>query len=111
MLDVASVVPLARWVKWKKHDIMNTHSEKDTWIDGMAAKFVCTRCLSHRTNSVRLNFINELVAHVIITKDTVSESMIRNKGNKLRRICLKLTLRITRNFFRMLMICVRSVHG
>ena len=91
MLDLVTVFRLARLVKRHRIDIINTHSGKDTWLGGMAAKrggakFIRTRHLSHPINPSRLNFINELADHVITTGDTVRDNMIRDNRIRPERI-------------------------
>jgi glycosyltransferase involved in cell wall biosynthesis len=67
----------------KKHsiDIVNTHSGKDTWVGGLAAKFsgakfIRTRHLSNRIRSSRTNFINELADYIFTTGESVRTDMI-----------------------------------
>lgn len=69
----------------RKHDfdIINTHSGKDTWTGGLAAKlagikFIRTRHLSNKINPSRLNFINELADYIITTGESVRDNMIEN---------------------------------
>ena len=63
--DLGTLFALKKLVKKYQIDIINTHSGKDTWVGGLAAKlsgikFIRTRHLSNRINPSRLNFINEL---------------------------------------------------
>jgi glycosyltransferase involved in cell wall biosynthesis len=83
MLDFITLFRLVRLVKKHQIDIINTHSGKDTWLGGVAAKlgrakFIRTRHLSHPINSSRLNFINEWADHIITTGDTVRNNMIQD---------------------------------
>ncbi|MBT7556617.1 glycosyltransferase [Candidatus Woesearchaeota archaeon] len=68
----------------KKHsiDIVNTHSGKDTWVGGLAAKFsgakfIRTRHLSNRIRSSRTNFINELADYIFTTGESIRSDMIK----------------------------------
>jgi len=82
IVDIKTVLMLYRIIKNKKIDIVNTHSGKDTWTGGAAAKlagakFIRTRHLSNKINSSRLNFINELADFIITTGEYVKNSMIK----------------------------------
>jgi glycosyltransferase involved in cell wall biosynthesis len=62
-------------------DIINTHSGKDTWVGGIAAKlasskFIRTRHLSNPIRSSRTNFINELADYIFTTGESVRTDMI-----------------------------------
>ena len=64
-------------------NIVNTHSGKDTWVGGIAAKltgvkFIRTRHLSNKINTSRANFINELADFIFTTGEVVKADMIRN---------------------------------
>jgi len=63
-------------------DIVNTHSGKDTWVGGLAAKlagakFIRTRHLSNPISSSRTNFINELADYIFTTGESVRDDMIK----------------------------------
>ncbi len=82
IVDIKTILTLYGIIKNKKIDIVNTHSGKDTWTGGIAAKlagakFIRTRHLSNRINSSRLNFINELADLIITTGEYVKNSMIK----------------------------------
>jgi len=82
-LDFNSLFKLIKIIKQNHIDIVNTHSGKDTWVGGFAAKlagakFIRTRHLSNPINSSRLNFINEIADFVITTGEGVKEDMIKN---------------------------------
>lgn len=73
---------LKRIVKQNQIDIVNTHSGKDTWVGGFAAKlagvkFIRTRHLSNRIKTTRLNFINELADYIVTTGSSIRDDMIK----------------------------------
>lgn len=81
--DLSTLFSLVRIIKREHIDIVNTHSGKDTWVGGLAAKlggarFVRTRHLSNPIRASRLNFINGLADYVLTTGESVREDMIRN---------------------------------
>jgi glycosyltransferase involved in cell wall biosynthesis len=85
--DLKTLFALARIIKKHHIDIVNTHSGKDTWVGGLAArlagaKFVRTRHLSNPIRSSRTNFINELAHFIFTTGESVREDMINN--NRIR---------------------------
>jgi len=90
-LDILTFFKLIRIIKKEKIDIVNTHSGKDTWVGGLAAKiarvkFIRTRHLSNPINSSRFNFINELADFIITTGESVRQNMINNNRIKPNRI-------------------------
>lgn len=79
--DLKTLWGLVRFIREQRVDIVNTHSGKDTWVGGFAAKlagakFIRTRHLSNSINPSRLNFINELADFVITTGESVRAQMI-----------------------------------
>ena len=81
--DIDSIFKLIKIIKKYKIDIVNTHSGKDTWVGGIAAKmtgakFIRTRHLSNPINPSRFNFINEMADFIITTGEGVKEAMIKN---------------------------------
>ena len=81
--DLRTLSGLVRLIRRKRIDIVNTHSGKDTWVGGLAAKlagakFIRTRHLSNPINPSRLNFINSLADFIITTGESVREDMIKN---------------------------------
>jgi glycosyltransferase involved in cell wall biosynthesis len=81
-VDFKTMFALIKIVKEYKIDIINTHSGKDTWVGGLAAKFsgakfIRTRHLSNKIRSSRLNFINELADFIFTTGEGVKEDMIK----------------------------------
>ncbi|WP_428028629.1 glycosyltransferase [Arcobacter sp.] len=81
-VDFKTMFALIKIVKEYKIDIINTHSGKDTWVGGLAAKFsgakfIRTRHLSNKIRSSRLNFINELADYVFTTGESVKADMIK----------------------------------
>jgi len=82
-VDLKTIFLLIRIIKAEGINIVNTHSGKDTWVGGIAAKlagvkFIRTRHLSHKINKSRLNFINELADFVFTTGESVRQDMIKN---------------------------------
>lgn len=81
--DIKTIFALKNIVRKENIDIINTHSGKDTWVGGLAAKlagvkFIRTRHLSNPINPSRLNFINELADFIFTTGESVKEAMIKN---------------------------------
>lgn len=79
--DIKTIFKLVKFIKTNKIDILNSHSGKDTWVGGLAAKlagikFIRTRHLSNKINPSRLNFINSLADFIITTGESVKEAMI-----------------------------------
>ena len=92
--DFGTVFSLVKIIRKCNINLLNSHSGKDTWVGGMAAKiagikFIRTRHLSNQINDSRLNFINELADFIITTGETVRQQMITNN-----RICPKKILSI-----------------
>jgi glycosyltransferase involved in cell wall biosynthesis len=90
-LDFKTIFGLMKIIKKYDIDIVNTHSGKDTWVGGIAAKlsgvkFIRTRHLSNPINPSRLNFINELADFIITTGESVKEDMIRKNRIKPEKI-------------------------
>jgi len=82
-LDFNSLFKLIKIIKENNINIVNTHSGKDTWVGGFAAKiagakFIRTRHLSNPINPSKLNFINEIADFIITTGESVKEDMIKN---------------------------------
>lgn len=81
-VDFKTMFALVKIVKDNDIDFINTHSGKDTWVGGIAAKisgakFIRTRHLSNRIRSSRLNFINEIADYVFTTGESVRADMIK----------------------------------
>lgn len=80
-IDFKTLFSLKKIIKKHHIDIVNTHSGKDTWVGGLAAKlsgakFIRTRHLSNKINPSRTNFINELADYVFTTGEGVRADMI-----------------------------------
>lgn len=80
--DFKTLFALISIIKKHQIDIVNTHSGKDTWVGGLAAKlagakFIRTRHLSIPINTSRLNFINELADYIFTTGESIKENMIK----------------------------------
>lgn len=89
--DLQTLIALTKVIKKNAIDIVNTHSGKDTWVGGLAAKFtgvkfIRTRHLSNRISSLRSNFINELADFVFTTGESIRQDMIKFNRIKPERI-------------------------
>jgi len=92
--DFKTLFGLNKIIKAYSIDILNTHSGKDTWVGGLAAKlagikFIRTRHLSNLISPARTNFINELADYIITTGESVRADMIkynRIQSNKIQSI-------------------------
>ncbi|NOX15264.1 MAG: glycosyltransferase family 4 protein [Epsilonproteobacteria bacterium] len=89
--DFSTMFSLKKIIEENNIDIVNTHSGKDTWVGGFAAKlakvkFIRTRHLSNMINPSRLNFINELADFIFTTGESVKENMIKYNRIKPERI-------------------------
>ena len=89
--DFKTFFSLKNIIKKENIDIVNTHSGKDTWVGGLAAKtskikFIRTSHLSNPINPSRINFINELADFIITTGSGVREAMIKNNRIKPNKI-------------------------
>ena len=81
--DLATLWGLYRLIRREGFQIVNTHSGKDTWVGGLAARlagaaFIRTRHLSNPIRGSRFNFINELADFVMTTGESVRQAMIRD---------------------------------
>ena len=93
-VDIKTLFALKKIIRKYAIDIVNTHSGKDTWVGGAAAKlsgakFIRTRHLSNRIRSSRTNFINEIADYVFTTGESVRSDMInynRIKPEKIQSI-------------------------
>ena len=92
--DFITLVKLIKIINAENINIVNTHSGKDTWVGGIAAKltgskFIRTRHLSNPIKSTRVNFINELADYIFTTGETIRLDMIINNRinpNKIKSI-------------------------
>jgi glycosyltransferase involved in cell wall biosynthesis len=82
--DPIALVNLANLVKKQHINVVNTHSGKDTWVGGFAARiggaglFIRTRHLMLPISSSPVNFINRMADGVITTGEYVRQTMIRD---------------------------------
>lgn len=81
-IDFLTLFALRRIINKYSIDIINTHSGKDTWVGGLAAKmtrkkFIRTRHLSNPIRSSHFNFINRLADYIITTGESVKSNMIK----------------------------------
>jgi len=89
--DIKTLLLLKKIIQHNHIDIVNTHSGKDTWVGGLAAKFagvkfIRTRHLSNSINPSRANFINEIADYIFTTGDKVKDNMIQYNRIKKDRI-------------------------
>lgn len=89
--DIKTILGLRKIIKEYNIDIVNTHSGKDTWCGGLAAKlagakFIRTRHLGLKIGTSRLNFINELADFIFTTGETVRSNMINENRIKPEKI-------------------------
>ena len=90
-LDLKTIWHLVKIIRKINIDILNTHSGKDTWVGGIAAKitgikFIRTRHLSNPVNKSRFNFINQLADYIITTGESVRAAMINDNRILPRKI-------------------------
>jgi glycosyltransferase involved in cell wall biosynthesis len=89
--DFKTLFGIKKIIEENQIDIVNTHSGKDTWVGGLAAKlagvkFIRTRHLSNPIKSSRSNFINELADYIFTTGESVRLDMINNNRIKSEKI-------------------------
>jgi len=89
--DFKTLFSLRRIIKERSINIINTHSGKDTWVGGLAAKlagakFIRTRHLSNHIRSSRTNFINELADYIFTTGESVRADMVKYNRIKPEKI-------------------------
>ena len=81
--DLVTIFQLREIILKNKITFINSHSGKDTWVAGIAAKltgikFIRTRHLSTPINKSRLNFINEIADYIFTTGESIKSSMIKS---------------------------------
>lgn len=79
--DIRAILQLIGIIRRERIDIVNTHSGKDTWVGGLAAKFsgagfFRTRHLSIPISASPFNFIHRLADGTITTGVAIRETMI-----------------------------------
>jgi len=89
--DLKTLFSIKKIIKDYHINIVNTHSGKDTWVGGLAAKlagviFIRTRHLSNPIKPTRSNFINELADYIFTTGESVRSDMINNNRIKPEKI-------------------------
>jgi len=89
--DFKTIFKLREIIVKNNITILNTHSSKDTWVGGLAAKlsrikFIRTRHLSIPIKKSRMNFINELADYIFTTGETIRSSMIESNRINPRKI-------------------------
>lgn len=83
--DLKAIMKLCRVIRKHRIGIVNTHSGKDTWVGGVAAKlcgarFFRTRHLSIPLSSSPFNFIHHLADGTITTGVAIRDAMIATNG-------------------------------
>lgn len=83
--DVIAVFDICKLIRKHGITIVNTHSGKDTWVGGLAAKlsrvgFFRTRHLSIRTSKNPFNFIHRLADGIITTGEAIRNELISYNG-------------------------------
>lgn len=83
--DLKAIVKLCKVIRKHRIEIVNTHSGKDTWVGGLAAKlcgakFFRTRHLSIPLSSSPFNFIHHLADGTITTGIAIRDTMIATNG-------------------------------
>jgi len=89
--DFKTLFGIKKIIQENQIDIVNTHSGKDTWVGGLAAKlagikFIRTRHLSNPIKPSRSNFINELADYIFTTGEGVRLAMINDNRIKPEKI-------------------------
>lgn len=85
-IDPAAVWNLVRIIKRHRINIVNSHSGKDSWSAGFAAKLagadllVRTRHLALKLSNSPLNFIHKMADGTVTTGAMVRETMISHNG-------------------------------
>lgn len=79
--DFKTILQLRKIILSNNINLINSHSGKDTWVAGVAAKltgikFIRTRHLSTPINKSRFNFINEAADYILTTGESIRNSMI-----------------------------------
>ena len=82
-LDFKTFMGLIKIIRAEKINIVNTHSGKDTYVGGLAAKFcgvkfIRTRHLSYAIK--KTSFINKLADHIVTTGEPTRQSMIQKQN-------------------------------
>lgn len=90
--DPKAVLSLVRLIKKHRINVVNTHSGKDSWPGGFAAKLahadllVRTRHLAIPLSTNPFNFIHRMADGIITTGQSVREAMINRNGIEPDRI-------------------------
>ncbi len=103
--DIISMFKLFRYIKNEKFDVVNTHSGKDSWIGGIAAKFagfpalVRTRHLNIPLRRNIFNFIHYLPQSFITCGENMRQNLIKNCGFPENKV-LSIPTGVEERFFR-----------
>lgn len=90
--DIRAMVTIGRIIRKHGISVVNTHSGKDTWVGGFAARlagsplFVRTRHLAIPISNSPLNFIHKLADGIITTGESVREALISHNRVSPHRI-------------------------
>jgi glycosyltransferase involved in cell wall biosynthesis len=84
--DPRAILALRRIIRREQIQVVNTHSGKDSWAGGFAAKLagadllVRSRHLSVPISNHSLNFVYSMTDGIITTGEAIRDSMIGNNG-------------------------------
>jgi glycosyltransferase involved in cell wall biosynthesis len=83
--DPGSILKLIRLIRTEKIQIVNTHSGKDTWSGGLAAKlsgriFVRTRHLNYPSKRNLAHFIHYLPDQIVTCGEGIRDTLIETYG-------------------------------
>ena len=89
--DIKALLQLARLIRTRKFQIINTHSSVDSWLGGYAGrltgcKIVRTRHLSVPVNTHPLNFVYRLPHAVTTTGEGIRNHLVNDYGLKPDRV-------------------------
>jgi len=82
--DPLALIELTRLMRAEKIDVVNTHSGKDSWVAGFAAKLagadllIRTRHLSVPISNHPLNFVYRMPDGIVTTGEALRETMVRD---------------------------------
>lgn len=92
VLDPKAVWQLYRTIKKHNIDVVSTHSSRDSWSGGFAARLakvellVRTRHMANPISQSPLNFVYRMPDGIVTTGEAVRDAMIRDNGIAAERI-------------------------